>query len=270
MGAATIRVIRGLGWTLVWAGLFVLAFVAYQLWGTGLITSAEQAGGVRVLEERFDGLRDEPLPPLVLPVTDEGSIDESHVPFVGDGTLVPEASVARGEPLAVITFPTLRTDDTAGGGLVDVDAVRDQAVSHVVWAGEDPSTLRKGPGHYADTPVPGQPGNSAIAGHRTTYGAPFNRLGELRPGDPIVVETAIGRHVYVVRDPGDVHGDVTVGETRGTMVVPPTAMWAVDDIEGSWLTLTTCHPMFSSRQRLIVVAELVEGPNVAYVAQGGV
>lgn len=270
MGAATIRVIRGLGWTLIWVGLFVLAFVAYQLWGTGILTSIEQSSGTRALEERFDGLRDEPLPPLVLPVTDTGALDDTHVPYVGDGSLVAEASVGRGDPLAVITFPTLRTDDTPLDGLVDVNEIRERAVSHVVWAGEDPTTLRKGPGHYVGTPVPGQPGNSAIAGHRTTYGAPFNRLGELRPGDPIVVETAIGRHVYVVRDPAQVHEGVTLADSGGSMVVPPTALWVVDEIEGAWLTLTTCHPMFSSRQRLIVVAELVEGPNVAHVAQGGV
>jgi sortase A len=96
------------------------------------------------------------------------------------------------------------------------------------------------------TPLPGQPGNSVISGHRTTYGAPFHEFDELVPGDTIEVETGLGVHIYEVRE---------------TKIVRPTEIWVTEPREGAWLTLTTCHPKFSSRQRLVVFAELVAGPN---------
>jgi sortase A len=104
------------------------------------------------------------------------------------------------------------------------------------------------------TPVPGQPGNAVVSGHRTTYGAPFFDVDLLEPGDTIEVETVIGRHVYAVRE---------------SIIVAPTDVWVTDPRPGAWLTITTCTPRFSARQRLIVFAELVEGPNLAYVASLG-
>ena len=71
-------------------------------------------------------------------------------------------------------------------------------VDKIVVEGVGRNDLRKGPGHYPDTPMPGQPGNAAIAGHRTTYGAPFNRIDELEPGDEILVTTLQGPFTYEV------------------------------------------------------------------------
>ena len=99
--------------------------------------------------------------------------------------------------------------------------------------------------------MPGQPGNAVISGHRTTYGAPFYDLDLLTPGDVIEVDTAIGTHVYTVRE---------------TIIVTPTDVWVTEPREGAWLTLTTCHPKLSARERLIVFAELTAGPNLNYVA----
>jgi sortase A len=120
----------------------------------------------------------------------------------------------------------------------------------VVFEGVSVDTLTKGPGHMPGTPVPGQPGNSVISGHRTTYGRPFFDFDQLGPGDRIELETAIGLHVYEVRE---------------SFVVEPTDVWVVDDRPGAWLTLTTCNPKFSARERLIITAELVQGPNLVYV-----
>ena len=119
----------------------------------------------------------------------------------------------------------------------------------LVFEGVDRATLKKGPGHMPWTPLPGQPGNAVISGHRTTYGAPFFDLDRLKPGDEIIIETALGRHVYEVRE---------------VFVVSPTDVWVTDPMRGAWLTLTTCNPKYSARERLIVQAELVEGPNYAY------
>jgi sortase A len=97
-----------------------------------------------------------------------------------------------------------------------------------------------------DTPLPGMLGDAVISGHRTTYGAPFNELDELAPGDVIEVETAVGTHIYVVRE---------------SLVVSPFDVWVTNPREGAWLTLTTCNPEFSARERLVVFAELQGGPN---------
>jgi sortase A len=100
------------------------------------------------------------------------------------------------------------------------------------------------------TPLPGQPGNSVLSGHRTTHGRPFFDLDLLEVGDPVRVRTRIGIHVYEVRE---------------ILVVAPTDVWVADPREGAWLTLTTCEPKFSSRQRLVIQAEMVDGPNRPYV-----
>jgi len=104
--------------------------------------------------------------------------------------------------------------------------------------------LKKGPGHYPTTPLPGQAGNAAIAGHRTTYGAPFNRLDELSKGDPILITTHQGQFRY---------------EVDHSKVVSPSESSVLDNTPDNRLTLTTCNPKYSASQRLIVVANLI-GP----------
>ena len=107
--------------------------------------------------------------------------------------------------------------------------------------------LKSGPGHYESTPLPGEPGNAAIAGHRTTYGKPFYRLDELQKGDSIFVATGLGVFRYQVID---------------MQVVSPKNTTVLDEIPGrNTLTLTTCHPKFSAAKRLIVTSELT-GPAV--------
>lgn len=102
--------------------------------------------------------------------------------------------------------------------------------------------LRKGPGHYPDTPYPGEAGNAAIAGHRTTYGAWFRQLDKLVPGDP----------VYVA------YPDVTVTyEVERVFIIEPTDWSVVAPTPYPALTLTTCHPLYSAEQRLVVRAKLV-------------
>ncbi len=131
-------------------------------------------------------------------------------------------------------------------------------VDEIVVAGVEVEDLRKGPGHYSTTPLPGQPGNAAIAGHRTTYGAPFGQIDELAPGDEIIIETLQGRFVYRVL-PG---GRGMAGRTPGHRIVAPTALEVLDDQGDNRLTLTSCHPKYSSKQRIIVHAELVGDPVV--------
>jgi sortase A len=116
-------------------------------------------------------------------------------------------------------------------------------VDTVVVEGVTPSALRAGAGHYAQTPLPCETGNVAIAGHRTTYGRPFGNVDQLKPGDTIELTTPIGGCVYQVeRDP---------------YIVPPTELSVLDPTGERSLTLTTCHPKGSAAQRLIIRATWV-------------
>jgi sortase A len=118
-----------------------------------------------------------------------------------------------------------------------------------VIEGTDPQTLADGPGHFVNSAMPGQLGNFAVAGHRVGEGSPFLELDELDPGDA-VVETV--DHWYVYR----VNRTVIVDPGR-TNVVAPTPGGPLDGAAtAAWLTMTTCHPEFSDRERLVVHALL--------------
>jgi sortase A len=113
---------------------------------------------------------------------------------------------------------------------------------YVVVQGTDESSLRKGPGHYPKTLLPGEGGTVAIAGHRTTYGAPFRTVNKLKPGQEIVLEMPYGRFRYSVEK---------------TQVVPPTATWITRRVKGSErLVLSACHPLYSASKRIVVFARL--------------
>lgn len=243
--STVISIVRGLGWTLIWMGVYLLGFVAYQLWFTNILTERDQAELEAALESRFAAVEVDQVP-----------LEEVYDPFSGltfgtDGTdpvdnrgneaafLLVEPSAPAGDAFAQIRIPEIEVDVTMVEGV-------------------ERNALKKGPGHMSDTPLPGQPGNAVISGHRTTYGAPFHNLDALTPGDLIEVDSAIGTHTYVVREAPE-----RCRTDEGLCIVPQTGLWVTDPREGAWLTLTTCHPKFSSRQRLIVFAELVDGPNAA-------
>lgn len=123
-------------------------------------------------------------------------------------------------------------------------------VSVLVVEGTTPSALRAGAGHYVDTPLPGEPGNVAIAGHRTTYGRPFNRLDEMGPGDIAELETPFQIFTYRAVEPFAGHANPWVVVPTDYGVVGPEGVQR-------GLTLTTCHPKGSAAQRLIMRFELV-------------
>jgi sortase A len=116
-------------------------------------------------------------------------------------------------------------------------------VDVVVVEGTTTTALRAGAGHYVNSPLPCEKGNVAIAGHRTTYGRPFNNLDLLTVGDEVILETPVGKCTYVV--------------TQAPFVVEPTRTSVIANTPEAILTLTTCHPKGSARQRLILKAALV-------------
>lgn len=196
-----------LGGALIVFGILVFLFVGYQLWGTGI----EAAQSQDRLENQFTENAQ-----TTVPSTD----DPSTPPPIPAPVVVNE-----GDAVAILEMPTI-------------------GITKYVVAGVETADLKKGPGHYPNTPFPGELGNAAIAGHRTTYGEPFRQIDELQPGDPIIVTDLLGRKfVY------------TVTEQR---IVQPEDSWVVDTVDSTiaTLTLTTCHPEFSAKQRLIVSATL--------------
>ena len=133
--------------------------------------------------------------------------------------------------------------------------IPDIDVNVVVVEGTTASALRAGAGHYPATPLPCEVGNVSIAGHRTTYGRPFHNVDQLEVGDEITLETPIGTCTYKV--------------SQAPFPVSPTTLEVVANTpEEATLTLTTCHPKGSARQRLIVKATLVHS-DIEQPPQGG-
>jgi sortase A len=229
-----LRVFLGVGWASIGLGALVLGFVMHQLFLTTWLAEANQGELTRAAERRFASVE----------ITEVAYVPLSAEPQAPGGTVIPqiedpaprvaslfvEAAPANSEAFAIISAPSLAH---LGEGWTVVEGV-------------GTAELKTGAGHMPDTPLPGMPGNAVISGHRTTYGAPFNELDQLSAGDFIEVETAVGTHVYVVRE---------------MLVVSPFDVWVTDPRQGAWLTLTTCNPEFSARERLVVFAELNSGPN---------
>jgi len=192
--------VAGVGRALIFLGVLILLFVAYQLWGTGISEARDQ----HRLKNEFKTVQQTPPDNRVaLPPPPEG------------------------DAVAIIEIPKIN-------------------VNKAVVQGVGTEDLKKGPGHYPSTPMPGEKGNAAIAGHRTTYGHPFYDLDALKPGDDIFISTRVGKFQYKVDH---------------SMNVSPSDVAVLDPTPDNLLTLTTCTPRFSAAQRLVVVSKLI-GPAV--------
>jgi sortase A len=206
-----------LGSSLIILGLLMFLFVGYQLWGTGI----EEAQSQNKLENLFTEIA----------VTTTSTPSTLGAPSINEPTATTTVAppqpvmINEGDPIAIIEIP-------------------DIGVTKYVVAGVQTADLKKGPGHYPGTPFPGELGNASIAGHRTTYGEPFRHLDDLNIGDPIIITDLMGRtFTYLVSN---------------QQIVGATDSWVVATTEPTKaiLTLTTCHPEFSAKQRLIISAEL--------------
>jgi len=213
-GADAVRTgLRGLGQILITFGAVVLLFCVYELEVTGLYTAQQQDRLGRQLTQQW---AQEPITPAQ------------------------PGQPARPVPVAL----------SLGGALARLHVPRFGAeYAKVVVEGVATEDLKRGPGHYPGTALPGALGNVVLSGHRTTYGQPFNRLDELNPGDAVVLETRDTWFTYRV---------------TGTTIVSPTAIEVTYPVPGRagqpptqhLLTMTTCNPKYSARQRLVVRAVL--------------
>jgi sortase A len=117
---------------------------------------------------------------------------------------------------------------------IEIDRI---GLDTVVVEGTDTATLQKGPGHYAETPIPGQPGTVAIAGHRTTYLAPFRHIDDIRDGDEIRIEMPYAAFTYTVEK---------------HEIVDPEDVGIIEPVGSDRLVLTACHPLYSAAQRYAI------------------
>ncbi len=239
MSGAAARAVRGVGWLLIAAGVLVGLYLVYELLFTNVATSRAQDAladewSQSVGEsDRSVGESDRSVGERDRSVETEGSrgADERT-----EDSRRPAEPVDLGAAVAALQFvrPGSQRPPVHEGPLFIVEGVGF-------------AELQRGPGHYPSTAPPGGDGNFAVAGHRTTFGAPFFNLDDLRAGDEVHVTDRRGRrHTYEIRE---------------QRVVGPGDSWVLGpDPLGSGvstLTLTTCEPRFSDAQRLVVFAEMI-------------
>jgi sortase A len=219
------RAIAGLGRTLVTLGLLILLFVVYQLWGTGLFTARAQNDLKHKFEKQLAQAAENdtvgPVPTSVEPKTSTTSTTPT-TRFAGIRPAPPIPP--EGEVEGAITVPAV------------------PSINFFFVEGTSRDDLKKGPGHYPGTPMPGTIGNAAIAGHRTTYLHPFWDLDKVVPGVDIVVRTTAGTFDY---------------RAYQQLVVPANQVSVVDNTPDAELTLTSCHPKGYAEHRIVVKARLV-------------
>ncbi len=206
------RVVVRTAVVLMGIGLLLIAFVAYQLWGTALYEARAQSHLKSELAHQLH---------QALPTSASGLASHHSGLHFSQKTAPPTSDPAVNDPVGLLSIPRI--------GLLDA-----------IVEGVGEAQLEQGPGHYPGTALPGEPGNVAIAGHRTTYAHPFYNLDALTPGDPIYILTPQGLFHYTVTE---------------SQVVSPTDVTVLETVPGqNTLTLTTCTPRYSAAQRLIVTA----------------
>lgn len=230
------------GRTLVSVGVLMFAFVAYQLWGTGIQTAREQsrlrAEFAELLETTVPVTIGTPATTIQPATSDPATSDPATSEAPADSTTTTPSVPIDEVPPAPVTVPE------EGGPVAELIIPKMGISNKVVVQGVTPSDLQDGPGHFPETPLPGQLGNAAIAGHRTSHGQPFHDIDKLEAGDEITVITLAGQYVYVVT------GHEIVDPNDYGLVIP-----TVDPTKAT-LTLTSCHPAHSTSHRIVVFAEL--------------
>lgn len=204
--------LKAVGALMVAAGLAALVVLAWQLWWTDLQAADRSESLIATMRQDFSPARESPV--------------------LTDGAAPPAATATNaGADPAIVHLPTLEE-------------------VHPVLPGVGADVLDQGLlGRYPGSANPGEIGNFAVAGHRTTYGRPLWALAELAPGDPVVVETPEAYHVYVVQR-------LRVVDPAATEVLAPTPDQPDTAATEAWMVLTTCHPRFSAEQRLVAYAAL--------------
>jgi len=236
-------VVGHIGRALITLGLLMFGFVAYQLWGTGIQTARAQHKLESQFEDKIDDLAAAGITSDTFPAVTTATTPASVAPTVPSDTSVttttaPSKTTVPAGPVQQ-DYGAIECGD--GIGKITIPKI-DVNFFYVACVGK--SELDRGVGHFPKSVVPGQFGNAALAGHRTSHKAPFEDLDELEPGDEIRIETILGgAYTYVV---------------TGSEVVDPSDYNVVTDSDPTKATLTliTCTPKFTSKQRLVIHADV--------------
>jgi sortase A len=232
-------VLRGIGQTLITAGLVVLLFVVYEVWITNLFADRNNTRNIAAIKKVW--------------AKNPDTISGGSVPLPGDKV----SAIPVGSGLGILYIPRFGQDYH----------------EFIVQGGNPPDdhALQQGVAHYGQTQMPGQKGNFAVAGHRVGKGEPFLNLDKLRSGDAVVVETKTTWFVYRVKggtpggdpqtDPVDADGIpgrmiVTPDDGNVLAPVPNQPTIPVAKATERLMTMTTCHPKFTASHRMIVFAKL--------------
>jgi sortase A len=221
------------GRLLITTGVVLLLLVAYQLWGTNLQTHRSQ----HALSKEFEHAL---------------GVDSGVISGATTSTSAPATSTSTpgtAPPKTVPHIPPPAIGDVVGR--ISIPSIGVHNFYFVEGTGLD--QLKRGAAHYPETPLPGQAGNAAIAGHRTTWGAPFHNIDQLKKGDIVEITTLQGTFRYKMIE---------------QLIVTPTDTSVLDDVGDNRLTLTACHPKLSSKQRIVIHAVLVGNPVAKIPGQG--
>jgi sortase A len=218
--------VRQLSTILILAGLMLLADVGLTLVWQEPVSAVYAQWRQDALEDDLEELSEPDLAPAEIEALNRLPLDTDRAAFLARAL---KRRTDAGDPVGRIRVPEV-------------------GISKVIVEGTDGGTLRKGPGHYPETPLPGIRGTVAIAGHRTTYGAPFRDLDKVDKLDEIVVEMPYGRFVYRVQK---------------SQIVDPSATWVTRRVGYNRLVLTACHPKYSAAQRIVVFARFLRADRLA-------
>jgi sortase A len=213
------RALRALSTVMIAAGVLLLADAAVTLLWQEPVSALYSRIQQGRLEDRLAEIERAPVPAVERRALERIENPQRRLAFAARSL---DRRTDPGDPLGRIRMPAI-------------------GVSEVFVAGTGAGDLRTGPGHYPATALPGERGTVAIAGHRTTYGAPFRRVDKLKTGDRIELAMPYGRFTYRV---------------ERTRIVPPTALWVTQRVAYDRLVLSACHPLYSAAQRIIVFARL--------------
>jgi sortase A len=213
------RLIRDLSSVLIISGLLLLVDAGVTLLWQEPLTAVIGAIKRAEIDQRYLSYRTAPLSPVERQALAAISAQRQRIAYLAR---TEQRDLATGDAVGRITIPRI-------------------GASYLVVQGTDEGSLEKGPGHYRSTALPGLGQTVAIAGHRTTYLAPFRHIDALRPGDQIVVRMPYARFVYTV---------------QYHQIVSPTAWWITRDLGYERLVLSACNPLYSAAQRIVVFARL--------------
>lgn len=213
------------------------------------------SGALLVADAAVTLLWQEPLTAVVA-LIERGQVDRSFLSYTHEPLSATErealASIrAHRERIAYLARQERREVKT--GDAIGILRLSKLAATYTVLQGTDDATLQKGPGHYPQTAFPGMGETVAIAGHRTTYLAPFRNINRLGHGDQIVLTMRYAKFTYTV---------------QYRQVVDPNAWWITRDHGYDRLVLSACNPLYSAAQRIVVFARLASEQPLGAAREG--